>query len=79
MEEKDIYRIVKPIVDAWNRRNPGTQLSCKYEEEYIEITPADGYPHLHGTLLSDIAMLAVVYGFSYGVHLNNNGTPYILL
>ena len=80
MEEKTLYRIIKPVVDAWNQgRDESLQLSCKYEEDYIEIVPADDYPHLHGSLLSDIAMLAAVYGFSYGVHLNNNGIPYILL
>ena len=79
MEEKTIFRIIKPVVDTWNHSHPALLLSCKYEEDYIEIVPADDYPHLHGSLLSDIAMLAAVYGFSYGVHLNNNGIPYILL
>ena len=80
MEEKTLYRIIKPVVDAWNQgRDESLQLSCKYEEYYIEIVPKEDNPHIPGALLTDIAMLAVVYNFAYGVHLNINGTPQILL
>lgn len=74
-----IFDLIAPIVTEWNKHNY-FKMSAVQDEEMIIISPvnADRTAHLPGSVVSDIAMLAAVYGFTFGIHASNNA-PYILI
>ena len=78
LTESQIFDIIAPVVESWNATHGSTALAAVLDGDYITISPKDER-HIPGPFLSDIAALAFVYNFSFGVWVTNSGAPYILL
>ena len=78
LTESQIFDIVAPIIESWNATHESSALAGVLDDDYITISPKDGR-HIPGPFLADIAALASVYNFSFGVWVTNSGAPYILL
>ena len=78
LTESQIFDIIAPIVESWNANHEASALAAVLDEDFITISTKDER-HIPGPFLSDIAALAAVYNFSFGVWVTNSGAPYILL
>lgn len=82
MSAAELFAMIEPLVLRWNADHHQTAaLRIIQDEDVITISPVKFSPcfHFSGTLLNDIACLALVYDFSWGIHFNAQGSPYILL
>ena len=81
MEANSIFNTVQPLITLWNANH---QKHCHFalveDDGLVTISPVDAdFRTIPGALLSDIVLLANVYGWSFGIHTTQNGEPYILL
>ena len=78
LTESQIFDIIAPVVESWNANHESSALAAVLDEDFITISPKDER-HSPGPFLADIAALAAVYNFTFGVWVTNSGAPYILL
>lgn len=73
------FDILAPLVTEWNKHNY-FKVAIVEEDDIITISPVitDRTAHLPGSILSDVAALAQVYGFCFSIHAFNNA-PYIVI
>ena len=79
MKAQEIFDILQPFVTRWNEEFRFPRLSMVLDDDAITISPEERWNYISGTFITDLAMLASVYGWSFGIHTTKEGSLYILL
>lgn len=78
--QKDKIRILKPIIDDWNRIHDGKWKVAPFYygtvNDTVEIFEEPGANHIHGMLVTDIAGVCNAYGWTWAIYFSDEKGVY---